>query len=1017
MSLAPVVSLPVAQQRMLPFANTSLGDIATMRILVVLLVSLALPTIAFDQNVHPQEHLLTRAANQHSTGSTKQPDSRPSLRPVRDTVIYQHQSIANRPKLEVNYADSSRSSFNILAEEYRLTGELNRPHRLVSDNGEPWLWFEIHDKSGTVYSTQHSPQPSRINLYRRGPYYCEIHWFDLQPSTAEGTPAPLKGDLALFCYPEKILAEITWHGTGALDADHLTIKGIVPRQFPCSPFEAGTRQAFAFPLFGEEAPLADDAFTLITGEVPVHYDARRGCYVVGTVTSGSFQRQFYETPNRYEAATITLRNDATPRKIYICHESVVGGGIVEGGTVLDQDGHPMPIVVQVSKNFAGEKEEKFYNPNDTPFSETFFPINVRPHQTMTLTSLHLYQNWGRHMTKHWSSLGAWMDYFHSSTGVTETTCYVPFKFGGIGGVSIADFRAMSQETFWNGQPQHDNLAGHSFLSFFDGQNWQHAKYERTVYRSTGPNWYDIQLQYVSADGSIKVTADIWETPQADELRSFFHVRYDVLKPLVVEDAKAHFRLLSVASAVQQLRFTRFAASGADDLPIDFTQAPFPIKGMALPSKNAYMAVYGDHARNRGSNAIVVRDFSGPRGIGPAATLQVGPYRDRYPSDRTEDTRLLLVPDVERLELQPGDVFDVDGFWLPYGSRDDARTPRREAVAYGHESPHVVDCKRGTVLSHLPVRIHAEMNRAEFTVTGGTDLLPIVVTGMTDWRYPRIWRKEKERWRLLSHARNTDHDGYQVFCDETGDFGTVFLVGSDRHEQTLKVSMGESVPDGEQLALEVQSSRDSTASPPAVTFAEPGDGVVYRVLFPTSEERRAAGTPVATTWKSSEGGSLWFESSQRYGRRGGRIHPNQDDLDLEYWWQNEEGQVDHEAPAFVIDFAETPFSDPRNERTWILTTEGWQRFGLQNGEARTGAGAIAVTSVDGERNLCMAWPHARGVFAPGDGQMGVILQPVRFPRSRRYHLRGKIYLIDGDRETLADRISKDNLLRTRGMPPE
>ncbi len=146
--------------------------------------------------------------------------------------------------------------------------------------------------------------------------------------------------------------------------------------------------------------------------------------------------------------------------------------------MLDKDGHPMPLVVQVSKNFAGEKEEKFYNPRDTPFSETYFPLYLEPGERTTLTSLHLYQNWGRHMTKHWSSLGAWMDYFHSSTGVTETTCYVPFKFAGIGGVSIADFRAMSQETFWSGQPQHDNLAGHSFLSFYDGQNWQHAKYEK-----------------------------------------------------------------------------------------------------------------------------------------------------------------------------------------------------------------------------------------------------------------------------------------------------------------------------------------------------------------------------------------------------------------------------------------------------------------------------------------------------------------------------------------------------------
>ena len=59
-----------------------------------------------------------------------------------------------------------------------------------------------------------------------------------------------------------------------------------------------------------------------------------------------------------------------------------------------------------------------------------------------------------------------MDYFHMSTGVTETTCYVPFNFAGLPGVSIADFRGFSQP-FWGSQPQHDNVAGHSFLRYLD----------------------------------------------------------------------------------------------------------------------------------------------------------------------------------------------------------------------------------------------------------------------------------------------------------------------------------------------------------------------------------------------------------------------------------------------------------------------------------------------------------------------------------------------------------------------
>ena len=278
------------------------------------------------------------------------------------------------------------------------------------------------------------------------------------------------------------------------------------RTFTPEPFSAGSHQMFAFPVFNEAEPLPDSAWTTVEAHTPMQYDAVRGCYTIGSHNPGGFEEHFFEHPNYRELVTFTVRNDDVPRKIYICHETSSGSrGQVEGGVVLDADGHPLPLTVQVSKNFAGEKEERFYNPPDTPFSENYFPLYLDAGESQTLTSVHLYQNWGRHMTKHFSSLGAWMDYFHSSTGVTETTCYVPFKFGGLPGVAIADFRAMSQDTFWNGQPQHDNVAGHSFLSYHDGQQWQYLTYRGTTYDSTGPNWMDIGLEYLSSDGKIRAT--------------------------------------------------------------------------------------------------------------------------------------------------------------------------------------------------------------------------------------------------------------------------------------------------------------------------------------------------------------------------------------------------------------------------------------------------------------------------------------------------------------------------------
>ena len=919
---------------------------------------------------------------------------------------FKFQPVPSRPSLEVNYTDSSRTAFRILAEEYQLTGQLEKPHLLLDgQTGEPWLWMEMEDDAGHVYSTRHSEGPSRINLYRRGPYFCEIHWLDIGLATAEGDTAALKGDLALYCYAEKILAEIRWHATGTFPAKSLHVKGIAPKDFTFGPFRAGMARSFSFPLMGEGTPLPDEAFDLLVGDVAFRYNARKGCYVVGTYTDGAFQGNFYHTPNHYETATFSLTNDSVRRKIYICHESAVGGGQVEGGIILREDGHVLPILVQVSKNFSGEKEEKFYNPMDTAFSETYFPLYLEPGETLTLSSLHLYQNWGRHMTKHWSSLGAWMDYFHSATGVTETTCYVPFKFAGIGGVSIADFRAMSQRTFWRDQPQHDNLAGHSFLAYYDGRRWQNLKYEGTIYRSTGPNWYDIRLNYLSTDRKVRVSANIWETPQADELRSFFKLRYEILEPLEIDDPRANFRFLNITSAIQRLRFTRFAANGIPDLKLDTALAPFPVKGHPLPVENAFLAEYGDSIRLRGSNAIIIRTFKGPGRMHPAASMQWGPYKNRFRRDEAPNTRLLLVADADKLELQAGDEFEIDGYWLPYGAEYDAETPRHELNRFGAGSPRVTAVVRGSLVSELPVRIRAERNRAEFSMAGGKDLIPVIISGLDTWEYPRIWKKEKDRWRLLSHTRNNEQDGYQVFCAEDGTFGAVFLVHGDAREQRLRVTAGKPAPLIPKIPLAVAEEVKGDGKLPGILIGLPDHAGTLLLSYPDSHAEKGTGA-TRWAWKQSEGNARWFEADEGNWERGGRISPNEDDLDLEYWWQNDREGIVHKEPIFYIDLEGTGFEDAECERTWVLKKDGWVRPGGDSEETGAGAGVIAVQSGKGRMILAMAINHASRVISERGTRVGIALEPYSFPLSRRYHVRGKIYLMQADLDVIEDRVWKE-----------
>ena len=956
---------------------------------------------------------------------------------------FARQPLADRPQLEVRYTDGTRTAFEIVAEDYHLVGGLRTPHSLRDAvTGDEWLSFTVLGKDGKTYSSRHAGQKSRINLYRRGPYFCEVHWLDVQVAERDGGSTPLKGDVALYCYPDKILASITWHATADFDTAGFVAEGRGQSEFTPEPFKAGTSQHFAFPLFGETAPLPASAFESI--------DAVRGCYTIGSLSNGGFQGHFYNHPNRYETVRFRVANDTTPRTVYICHENTGGDkGSVEGGVLLDEAGHPLPVVVQISKNFAGEFEEKFYNPSDAPFSETYFPLVLAANEARTLTSLHLYQNWGAHMVKQFSSLGAWMDYFHSSTGVTETTCYVPFKFAGLSGVDIADFRAMSQHAFWSSQPQHDNIAGHSFLWFHHGDDWQHLAYRGTEYRSTGPNWMDIGFAYRSTDGAIRATVDCFELPQADELRQFLHIRYDVVEPVTVGDARRNFRLLTAASWVQRLRHTRFAATGQDDVALSFEKDHFPVLGHAIPDEDSFMAVYGDP---KGGNAFLLRNWNARVGqvtVGPAASVYC---------EASGDTRLLLVPNADTLDLQPGDYFDFEVVIIPFGSDASADAIRREAVAYGSSAPRVTAVMKGTKESDFPTIVRAEANGAEFTIQGGRDLIPVIVTGLTDYRWPRVERRGERGWQPVSHARVGQLDGVQTFCDVDGKLGAVFLVHSDDTPQAYRVTVGEEPAPGDAVRV---TPLDPTGLQHAVLIQAPWMKSPIRLRFPETlhtdtldfiDHKRDDMTPridpapLAGMWNVSEGGSVWFDWTYDNQAVGGRLSPNVDSIDLEFWLENRRTNPVQMAVQFCPVLAGTLFEDRALERTWGHFDGRWRKlaemdrgagkfelcyYGVAGGPAfevplprgrsadLLDFGMLAVTSPDGRYVFAIAWPDCARLLSNANIPC-VHADPPAYaaPPGKRLHVRGKLYLMEGTLNDVLQRARREvePLGRERISPP-
>jgi hypothetical protein len=928
---------------------------------------------------------------------------------------YKFQELKNRPALEVRYVDTNRDAFEIIAADYQLTGDLLPPNLLYESNtSKPWLYFEVTGPDGKIYSTQYSQTKSRINLYRRGPYYCEIHWVDLTFADKGGVALPLKAEVVLYCYPEKAKGSLKLFSSGNVEAMTFLVRGKTETKLVAGKLEKDQTQFFNFELFGETKPLPDKAFTRIKGVTPVSYDARKGQYTIGSETVNGFQRQYFDNPNGYEEVTFSVKNDATPRKIYICQQTLVGEGIVEGGAVLDAKGHPLPILVQVSKNFAGEKEERFYNPRDTAFSETFFPLYLEPYEELEISSLHLYQNWGRHMTKHWSSLGFFMDYFHSSTGVTETTCYIPFKFGHKTGIAIGDFRAMSQETFWSGQPQHDNVAGHNFLTYYDGKKWNYSEYRGTTYRSTGNNWCNVEMEYLTSDSCIQLLLDIWEVPQDDELRSFFTARYKVLRPLTVEDARANFRFLDISSTQQNLRYKNYAFTDAAgkvvSKPIDFNQSPFCVKGEELPVKNSFAAIFGEA---KGSNGIMIRSFESNSGVKPAFSIQqkahipepkdttVNEHKAYTPEMKEGDVRFSLVPSTDKLVLQPGDEMTLSGFWLPYGEVDGAKSPVKEILAFGQDEPKVVAVKKGLVLGNLPTTIRVENDEAQFVLKGGLNVIPIIAKGFKTSRYPALYEKIGERWEFVPQHHNSTMDGMQTFCDNEGKFGTVFLVRTNGEPREFRIRAGKPYQESPRIVLQPKPSNKAV-----VAISNPFEKLPLALKI---DNQQFSGNLL---WEESIGKSFWYNSVAKDTLSGARITGFEDRVAIQYWWQNGQKETMVRSPRFELETGANLFTG--NYKAYIYKNGKLIECGKMKKETTFEIGQTVkeekpaiVVLYHPELNYCLAFAFKNGasVFIK-KSSFGVNLLPQNCPEGRRKVMEGNVYLRKGGADELIRQIEHE-----------
>jgi hypothetical protein len=671
--------------------------------------------------------------------------------------------------------------------------------------------------------------PGRINIYSFGTQMYEIHLRDLH-----WTDLDADIEIVLYCYAKRVFAninvtprgesrdlEIGWLGTVkraieilnpeddhaarlSEDGQRSRVTALVPRHRtadgrgvptrvvlePPVKLMTGSRYAAGYPgtrtaavifVAGESdndlenlvrVEAAAGSFTFdVSGGQFEGYRTLKGFYEITTDYRGprDFETAWVNPNQRYEVKLRVSAPEGMPPAKLICNVRN-DYSVLEAAVLTDADGYPLPVQVQVSKNFGSEKEEGEAE-GDAGYSEAYVPISVSPTSPFEGRVYHLFGNWGTHPLKQISSIRFYHHYFHASLGPTETFCYVPFEYPRDDGRNyiMADVRGLTNK-MWPGQPQHDHVSVVGGLRYKSGGEWVNNVLQDTRIYLTSPNLASFALEYLSEDGKVKSTWEIFEIPQDDEARCFVKLVLDVVEPVEIDGGSAqNLRFLNAGAYIvgtvwPQVAYT--AQDGTTSIVNVAAENEWVLEGTPLGAKIPFVAAY---AHEHGNMAFVVNRVAGTLGGQPVDSFGLSCFGG-------EDwTEVFLTAPGNITRLEKGDNLEAHFFVMPYGdANSDYKPAEKQRELYG-DGIAQVEVHHGKAFSGYPRRIKADARGfAEFTLTGGDNWTPILIEGFESHRGLMLWEKAGDRW-LFHDQQIYGNDWYQTYRAEDGTVGFVVVV--------------------------------------------------------------------------------------------------------------------------------------------------------------------------------------------------------------------------------------------------
>lgn len=527
----------------------------------------------------------------------------------------------------------------------------------------------------------------------------------------------------------------------------------------------------------------------------VEYDALRGVYKFNIGGTG-FNTPFFNEWNVHYTAPITLTGGDEDRSIYILTHT--NNGNAEGACVLDANNMLLPIPTMIFKNFAGENEEPVFYAGDAGYGETLVPMVAEAGKTQTITILNVYQNWGATPLKQLSSIQFVAPYYHLSTGVTETSCIAPWYVSGRDLWTLPDFRSMSAPywyeytgSLYDNQPQHTHAGYHYFLEYTDAnKNYFASENISNDIISSGLNYSEVDMTYISDDGRIEVTYKHIEMPQTDEHRAFYEIEYNVLGDIHFDSFKKNFAFYTMECYAGS-----YTKLGYLDENNEYASENTSNNGkfIKLGDNCPYVALYGLKGawENKCGNLGVV--------IYNSEIIIGGEKYDGNFMLFVRNGKYRITLDLETVTLKAGDTIKINMILVPWGSElsvDDSNM--REIRDNTCLNPLTATVINGEKIESvfLPKVKSTDGVSAQFTLTGGNNNCVVRVYGFKNLTTPKIYEIiDGERVEYVSSSlSNPDrmavshtYDGYFVYYDNDGTYSYTFVVDmTDTDGRTFEI---------------------------------------------------------------------------------------------------------------------------------------------------------------------------------------------------------------------------------------